>query len=100
MDAIQLDAQKQNLEVSIKQQAADSILSSTAVLEAWEDLAGNIPLKYEKYSLALLGSVVELWLNIRGHSFARGWTMNLESKYEKRTRNNYRTNKFLTQKYM
>ena len=95
MEAIELDARRyldveyislQASEVNIKKQALESILSSSSVLEAWEALARSIPAKYEQYSLALLGSIADLWLNIRGHDFARGWTMKFEAKYRKGTR--------------
>ncbi len=37
-------------------------------------------IKYEKYSIELLGVVADLWITIRDHSFAKDWTMNLVRK--------------------
>ena len=43
-------------------------------------------IKYEQYSVELLKAVVDLWVNIRGHSFARDFMMNFEAKFTKGTR--------------
>ena len=87
---------RQHLEVSIvsslsadKDHAKDIIreaLSSKHILEQWEQIAYSVPPKYEKYSLELLSAVVTLWTTVRGHSFAKGWTMNFEKRYSKGVR--------------
>ena len=61
-------------------------LESQSVLSYWETVSDIIPARYEKYSLELLRVVIELWITIRGHSFAKEWTMKFETKYKKGTR--------------
>ncbi len=58
-------------------------LHSRYILEQWEEIADTIPSKYEEYSIDLLSAIVTLWTTVRGHSFAKGWTMNFEKKYSK-----------------
>jgi hypothetical protein len=48
-------------------------------MERWERISKDIPQK-------LLAKVVELWVTIRGHSFAKDWNMKFERKYQKGTR--------------
>ena len=63
------------------------VLASSDTLERWEEIvAGDILPKYEKYTVELLVKVVNLWLTIRIHSFAKGWTAKFERKYKKGTR--------------
>ena len=62
------------------------VLDSQSVLSYWETIADIIPARYEKYSVELLRVVIELWITIRGHSFAKGWTMKFEPKSKKGTR--------------
>ena len=38
------------------------------------------------YSIELLQAIIGLWITIRGHSFAKDWTMKFETKYKKGTR--------------
>ena len=52
----------------------------------WETLAQSIPDTYEKYSIKLLTIITDLWITIRGHSFAKEWTMKFKRKYKKGTR--------------
>lgn len=61
-------------------------LDSQSVLSYWETIADIIPARYEEYSVELLRVVIELWITIRGHSFAKGWTMKFETKSKKGTR--------------
>ena len=53
-------------------------LGSKKVLDLW-----NMPLKYEKYLLELLRTIVVLWITIRGHAFAHEWTLKFERRYSK-----------------
>ena len=69
------------VDTSLKKRVLDAVISSDAVLEHWKIVAGCIPKKYEQYSVCLLKVIAEFWINIRGHSFAQGWTMMFESKY-------------------
>ena len=64
----------------------EEALESQSVLSYWETVADIIPARYEKYSLELLRVIIELWITIRGHSFAKDWTMKFEMKYKKGTR--------------
>ncbi len=65
----------------------DEVLQSETVLLYWEEIvADSIPTKYELYSIELLKQISELWIRIRGHAFAKEWTMKFESKYKKGTR--------------
>ena len=56
------------------------------MLSYWETIAHCIPSRYEKYSIELLKAIIEVWITIHGHSFAKDWTMKFESKYKKGTR--------------
>ena len=61
-------------------------MDSKPILEHWDVIARSIPPNYESYSLELLRAVVTLWITIRGHCFAEGWTMKFEKKYSKGVR--------------
>ena len=64
----------------------DEIMSSENIVTKWEEVASGIPPRYEKYSVELLRIVCDLWITIRGNSFAKGWTQKFERKYKKGTR--------------
>lgn len=66
-------------------------LSSELVLSCWETIAKCIPPKLELYSTELLTAVISLWVTIRAHAFARGWTMMFERRYKKGTRKSLKT---------
>lgn len=51
------------------------VLTNQPILTDWEEIAADIPSKYELYSIELLRKVVNLWINIRGHSFAEGCSL-------------------------
>ena len=62
----------------------DEVLSIQSILLQWENNTGStIPSKFEEYSLELLTKITDLWSTVWGHSFAKGWTMNFESKYKR-----------------
>ena len=71
----------------------EDVLMSPPVTFMWENIAQAILTKYEKYSIELLGVVTDLWITIRGHSFAKEWTMKFEKKYKKGTRKDLKTKK-------
>ena len=48
----------------------EDVLGFPPVLFSWEKIAEAIPSKYEKYSMELLLRIVDLWITIRGYSFA------------------------------
>ncbi len=64
----------------------DDVFRSKNIMELWEDIASVFPSMYEQYSVELFTRILNLWTSIRGHSFAKGWTMNFERKYKKGTR--------------
>ena len=64
----------------------EEVLTTNSVLCCWETIAHSIPLSYEEYSIELLKAVVNLWITVRAHAFAKGWTMKFEKKYKKGTR--------------
>ena len=64
----------------------DDMLLSESVLSCWETVAYHIPAKYEPYSMELLRHITDLWVTIRGHSFAKDFTTNFVWKYKKGTR--------------
>ena len=71
------------------------ILQNDDILCAWEEISAVnaqvcIPKYVEQYSLELLKDIVGLWVDIRVHSFAKGWTMSFESQKHLRTRKNTR----------
>ena len=64
----------------------DQFVQSEPILVHWEEIARDIPARYEPYSIELLKVITGLWVTIRGHSFAKNWTMQFESKSKKGTR--------------
>ena len=68
----------------------EEVVQSDAILHDWEAIAYSIPSSYEPYSIELLRAIADLWITIRGHSFAKSWTMNFTSKYKKGTRKTLR----------
>ena len=72
--------------MDLKKRISDSVTSSDTVQKYWKNIAGSIPKKFEQYSVCLLQAITELWINIRGYSFAQGWTMMFETKYKRGTR--------------
>lgn len=67
-------------DTDIKSPILCDVLNSESVMQHWDNVASSIPTQYEQYSVCLLQTITELWINVRGHSFANGWTM----KFEKR----------------
>ena len=53
-------------------------MTSDNIVASWERIADSIPPKYEKYSVELLKSVTDLWITIRGYTFAKGFTQKFE----------------------
>ena len=68
-------------------------LTTSSVLSSWERIAQTIPPTYEQYSIELLKNVISLWVTVRAHAFAKGWTMKFESKYQKGTRKSLQCNR-------
>ena len=65
----------------------EEVEQSDSVLSHWETIADNISPRYEAYSIELLKAITTLWVSIRGHAFAKEWTMKFQrSKYQKGTR--------------
>ena len=78
---------KENIpDTNVKGKIMETALGCDSVLHYWDTVCQSIPAKYERYSVELLKAVVDLWINIRGHSFARDFTMNFEAKLTKGTR--------------
>lgn len=73
-------------DTNVKAKIMETVLGCDSILHHWDTICQSIPAKYEQYSVELLKAVVDLWINIRGHSFARDFTMNFESKFKKGTR--------------
>ena len=71
---------------NIRQLIMKDVIKSESILSCWEVIAHSIPTKYEPYSIELLQVITNLWITIRGHSFAKDWTMKFVSKYKKGTR--------------
>ena len=68
-----------DIDVHLKRRISSAIIGSDAIQHHWKTVAGAIPKKFEQYSVCLLQAITELWINVRGHSFAQGWTMMFES---------------------
>lgn len=82
-----LDVKAYTPGTNICQLVRQKVLTTQNILMYWDRIASDdIPHKYERYSLELLKIVTDLWVNIRGHSFAKGWTMMSQKKYAKGTR--------------
>ena len=55
----------------LRRHILDKVLESEPTLSYWEAIADSIPTKYEQYSIELLKVIANLWITIRGHSFAK-----------------------------
>ena len=64
----------------------NDVLQSERVLSHWEIVSQCIPTKYQSYSMELLEHITDLWMKIRGHSFASEFTTKFIRKYKKGTR--------------
>ena len=83
-------------DVNIRKLIMDDVLQSQPVLECWEVISQCIDAKYESYSMELLQHIIDLWIKIRGHSFAKDFTDKMAGKYKKGTshfNNNKRRNR-------
>lgn len=60
------------------------IMNAPQIMTLWEKIACDIPDKYELYSIELLGLIGDLWITIRGHSFAKHCTMMSQRKYKRK----------------
>ena len=60
------------------------MLCETCVATGWH--SPSTELVIEKYSIELLQAVVDLWINVRAHLFAKEWTAKFERKHKKGTR--------------
>ena len=67
--------QTYNQGTNIHLHITDEAMKTNSVLCCWETIAHSIPPAFELYSIALLKAVISLWVSIRGHAFAKGWTM-------------------------
>lgn len=72
-------------EIGLRDTVISDVLKRETVLLKWEGIANHIPSKYDSYSIELLKEVIKIWMNVRLHAFAKGWTMKFESKYQKGT---------------
>lgn len=70
----------------LSKQVHDQVLCNHGIVNSWEQIATDFPRKYEKYSVELLSVITDLWITIRGHSFAKGWNTKFEKKYKQGTR--------------
>ena len=59
---------------NLLQTITEEAVGADSVLFHWEEIADSIPHVYEKYSFELLKAVVALWVTVRTHAFAKGWT--------------------------
>lgn len=66
-----LTIQDFDFDANLRKLILEDILKSEDVLTIWNNLAASIP---EKHSICLLKSVANLWITMRGYSFAKGWT--------------------------
>ena len=57
--------------MNLRKLISDDVLKSELVLGCWEVVAQNISTKYERYSFELLQHITDVWITIRGHSFAK-----------------------------
>lgn len=73
-------------EANLRKLILNDVLHSERVLSHWENVSQCIPSKYQSYSLELLEHIVDLWIKIRGHSFAKEFTTKFIRKYKKGTR--------------
>ena len=68
---------------NLKPLIREELFSCHQLISLWDKIAHSIPHKYEKYSLELLRIIADLWITIRGHSFAKNFTMQFVKKYTK-----------------
>lgn len=81
-----LNTQVFNPGINIRKLIMEDVIKSDQILSQWEAIAHSIATEYEAYSIELLQAITDLWITIRGHSFAKDWTMQFVSKYKKGTR--------------
>ena len=67
----------------LRRTVGEEVLCSDRIITCWERIVQDIPQKYEQYTIELLKAITDLRITIRGHSFAKGWTMKFERKYQK-----------------
>jgi len=92
-DYLTIQKVREHTGVHLHQRIAEDVVEVESVLSHWEAIAFTIPQKYEKYSLELLRNVVDLWITIRTHAFAKEWTMRFEGRYQKGTRKSLQAKK-------
>ena len=59
----------------LRRTVGEEVLCSDWINTCWERIAQD--------TIELLRAITDLWITIRGHSFAKGWTMKFERKYQK-----------------
>lgn len=72
--------------MNLRKLISDDVLQSELVLGCWEMVAHRIPTKYELYSFELLQHITDVWITIRGHSFAKEFTTKFATRNKKGTR--------------
>ena len=72
--------------IDVKKQISATVIESDIIQHHWKNVARDIPKKFEQYSVCLLQTITELWINIHAHSFSQGWNMMFERKYQRGTR--------------
>ena len=75
--------------IDVKSRIEKATLESAVVLDTWKRIAMNdseLSQQLEQLSLSVLREITNLWISVRGHSFARDWTMNFNSASKKALR--------------
>ena len=67
--------------IDISSKIRKATLESPFILQLWKLVSPCEPSK--DLSVSLLREIIDLWISIRGHSFARDWAMNFASKSKK-----------------
>lgn len=61
----------------------EDALKAEPVLCYWEAIADGIPPAFDAYSVELLKALISLWVGIRAHVCAKGWTMKFQNYNKK-----------------
>ena len=69
-------------EANIRKKLLNDALQGDGLLSIWDGLAHSIPLDHDAQSVHSLKQVINLWITVKGHSFAKGWTDKFETKYK------------------
>ena len=64
----------------------DDVLKDVALLDVWENISKPTSQRHNTYSIELLKIICQLWITVRGFSFAKGCNSLFHKTFERGTR--------------